>query len=126
MADENTRNRWFLTSHVKATIAAEVELMTQKKNHDERQSDHSHHTDNSSDQKQSKEWPTTLCNFFTTNNINPFVASETTTIFNLISGLEISQSNSLDIFQAIDKAEECTQEIMRDRLEEGKKSILTP
>ena len=69
--NDNARSRWFLNSHIKATITEEVNRMRGRAD-SKTNIDFRHHTDNKADQKQSLVWPKQIMDHITEHHLEPF------------------------------------------------------
>lgn len=108
----NARNRWYLTSHMRANMTAELCNMA-KLNHS---STPAQHTDNAYDQKKSTEWPEKIYQFMKRNSFNPFSDRDCPVIERLTTGERLDISQNQKVLAAADTGKESYEAFLIKRL----------
>ena len=75
-SSEGAREKWFMTSHIKASVSATLHDMISLSGSTYGNND-LHHTDNAYDQQKSIEWPAKLTQYFHQQQWNPFIVGGT-------------------------------------------------
>ena len=113
---DSARNKWFYTSHVKATVSASLHDMIDLSGSAYGESD-THHTDNNYDQQKSVEWPEKLKNYMRQQEWNPFIVTgDCEQLTNTITGRTLSTEDTEKVLSSLAAATDLHLKFVNERL----------